>query len=183
MPIDSSTGRAKYEEIIQAPGSAGELLARARTWAAKTYEASNDAIQHYDLAAGVLVIRGITPVTYSELQQAFGARTARIVDIHHTLTIEAREGRIKLTFDNLQTQQSGSQSRFDYVPSPRNDLDAVVWQESTLSRRYPNNPNWVKKNAPIYLANSRALDQAIYARLVSLSVDLRRALKLKDKDW
>jgi hypothetical protein len=81
----SDEGEIQYREVIPTKLSAGTILKRARTWAAKTYSSANEAVQQYDSTQGVMLMRGKVRYQTSQLQ--------------HEILLEVKEGRYRLTLE------------------------------------------------------------------------------------
>jgi len=95
-PIENSTGKYTYQEVITVPNTnSQELYSRAKLWLAMTYRSAQDVIQLDDPDNGKIVAKGTFSIVYY-MNSAF---------IRHTLIIEIKDNRYRYTvtdfiFDN-----------------------------------------------------------------------------------
>ena len=82
-----------YQKTIEVSASKDEIFIRTMKWMTKTFQSAKSVIQYQDKEAGIVTGNGKidmnNPVTK--------------VYMDFVLTIEIKEGKVRLTFDNLST--------------------------------------------------------------------------------
>jgi len=127
LPRNDETGAVEYQQVVDVDGaSADELLSRARAWVAETYRSAQDVIQLDDPSAGRLIARGLTE--YSVFTVA--------VYVRHRLTVEARDGRYRVTVTDFEVQSaSGDSASLDPMGRPNRKAYEHVAEEIPLLLR------------------------------------------------
>ncbi|MFN7967620.1 MAG: DUF4468 domain-containing protein [Acidobacteriota bacterium] len=96
-PTDKATGRFLYQGVVDLNGvTATDLQARARAWVATVYRSGRDVVQLDDTQAGRIIAKGNFTIPWL-------TETARV---HHTLTIEFKDGRYRYTLTDFLFQGS-----------------------------------------------------------------------------
>lgn len=92
LPIDSSTSKITYSEVIYVDSSANkqELFSKARAWMTKAYKSSTDVILIEDKEAGKIVSKALMPVFHRVL----GTESLN-GHINYTISIYVKDGRYK----------------------------------------------------------------------------------------
>ncbi|MCX6218336.1 DUF4468 domain-containing protein [Spirosoma sp.] len=194
IPIDSTTGMVQFRRIIQIPGdsSVSSTISRARNWVTKTYRSANDVVQQYDPSNGIMVVQGLFVLEYAEMQYMLLNKITKTLQVFHTVTIEAKSNRVRITIDGLQTKKpdyagtSGriiQSERISYVPTPPSNEIALQVEEKKLDEMPMVGKGWARRNAPVYLYTDRNIDAALYKRVSDLLSDFESSMSKKEKDW
>jgi len=93
-------GLYQYQEVLEAPGTADELYDRAMTWVALRYNSANDVVQLRDKENHRIIVKG-------NWQQAAYLGMATLF-IHHTLQVETRDGRYRVSYGSFLVENAGS---------------------------------------------------------------------------
>jgi hypothetical protein len=94
----SAEGRVQYREVIEVPGvPSAELMKRARLWLASAYRSAPDVTKGSE--ADQLVVKGIYDLGEGEHYR--GTWRAK-----HTMVIEAKEGRVRVTIDRFEVARA-----------------------------------------------------------------------------
>ena len=95
----NAEGIYEYQEVVEVKSKpASEIYTKALEWIALNYESSNDVIQLTDPDQNLIIGKGVFLVTLF----------LKTGEIRHTLKIEARDGRFRVTFDRFSYYSSGS---------------------------------------------------------------------------
>ncbi len=95
VPIDAQTGAVVYQEVVPVEGvKAADLYVRATAAVLSLYKPAKDVTQLADKDTSRLTVKGSYPITTDALG------LDRDI-VRHTLTIECRDGRYRLTLANL----------------------------------------------------------------------------------
>lgn len=193
VPIDSASNLVEIQKIIAGDSLSGEqLTAKARTWVAKTHTSANDAVQQEDQKAGVLVVKRQFDVEYVEAQPLFGIKTKKTMEVFHTLIIESKPGRSRITLNSFETKHPDFRNdagkliqpaRLTWVPANGTDAVELLNMQKTLEAMPMASAGWAKRNAPVYLYSKRNLDRAIYEQAVALVMSFTKFMSTKQKDW
>ncbi|MFZ5368122.1 MAG: DUF4468 domain-containing protein [Spirochaetota bacterium] len=82
-----------YQKIIEAPGmTQAQLYDKALQWMAYTFRSSKNVIQYQNQNEFKIIGKGYLDVNYSGLAA---------VPTYFTLTIETKDGRLRITFSNM----------------------------------------------------------------------------------
>ena len=92
----------KVQRIIEVNKPKDELYKLSNEWLAKTFKSSKAVIQYQDKEEGVIVGKGFTSVMY------LGP-----LDTWFTMTIEIKENRMRITFDDLYITSSSATMRIE----------------------------------------------------------------------
>ena len=84
----NADGIFEYQEVIEVSGNADQLYARALNWITLNYKSAQDVIQLNDPENHKIIVKGYFSTT----------NFTQPVFIRHTLTIETREGRYRVTY-------------------------------------------------------------------------------------
>ena len=97
-------GQYEYQAVFEAPASPDEIYDRALAWIALNYRSANDVIQLKDDQNDKIIAKGtfITTNLFSE------------VSIRHTLQIEARDGRYRVTYGPFVYQGGPTAPEFPF---------------------------------------------------------------------
>ena len=92
LPIDSSTSKITYSEVIHVDSLANkqELFSRAREWFAKAYKSSTNVIQMEDKESGKIVGKALMQVYHKALGTEYQGGY-----INYTISIYMKDGRYK----------------------------------------------------------------------------------------
>lgn len=94
VPTDAA-GNIEYREVVEVPDTpADELYRRAKLWLAVAYRSAPDVTKLDDAAGGAIVAKGIFPVALPGVVPT--------VDTRHTLTLEFKDGRYRVTVNQLE---------------------------------------------------------------------------------
>ena len=92
IPIDPESGKYRHREVVEVQGaSADELLNRARSWVAASYQPGKYVTKLDDEGSHTLVIKGTTDVP----------RTTDQASVQYTLTLETEDGRYRCTIGDF----------------------------------------------------------------------------------
>ena len=96
FPRNEETGRYEFQEVVTVEGvGADELLRRARAWAESDYRSIAKGVRQSGYKdKGRVTVRGNTSTKWM----------LDTVQIHHSLTIEAREGRYRYTMTDFDLE-------------------------------------------------------------------------------
>lgn len=93
-------GQYHYQAVIEAPGAPDQLYDRAMAWIALNYVSANDVVQLSDRENRQIIAKGAWSV-----RQMLAAMW-----INHTLQIEAREGRYRVTYGQFTAENQSGRS-------------------------------------------------------------------------
>ena len=97
VPIDTETGNVLYQEVVPIEAATtAQIYSRAKATIATTYKSAKDVIQLDDKDAGRIVAKG---------NFRLGDRSS--VYVNHTTTVEAKDGRYRITIGDLVAEGSG----------------------------------------------------------------------------
>ena len=91
----------KYQQVIEVTGGKDTLFTKSLQWLAKTYTDSKEVIEYQDKEAGQIIGRGATQVLYNPTGIA-----PIYLNIRYAITIEVKENRARITFDQIYNPQS-----------------------------------------------------------------------------
>jgi hypothetical protein len=92
MPMDETTNRYTYQEVIEVSGATKEeLFDKARMWFTVTYVDAKSVIEVEDKAEGKIIGKGSFLIPFSLADRA----------IQHVVTLEVKNGRYRYTFTNF----------------------------------------------------------------------------------
>ena len=92
----TDSGHIQYREVIEVPGvSAAEIMRRARLWMAKAYQSAPDVIKASE--EGELVAKGVYEIPQGGLSTGTWL-------VRHTLTIEAKDGKARITLADFEVE-------------------------------------------------------------------------------
>src|SRR3972149_2220357 len=96
IPSDSTT----VQRVIEVPGIPKDIIyERSRIWIAKTFRSSKAVIEYENKETGVIIGNGIIHYINKKIDP-FGIYAAEI-PVRFTMEENIRDGKIKITFDNL----------------------------------------------------------------------------------
>lgn len=99
LPYDSVNNRFILDTVLIAEGlSKDKIHSLVNEWIALNYRSANDVIQMNDKEAGTIIAKG----TYPNI--LWGPVIGGTMNVVHTLTIKIKDGRIKITIENLKEQ-------------------------------------------------------------------------------
>lgn len=103
FPTDSVSGEPRLQEVHQLPKpmKPDDIISATRTWAAKTYRDANKVIQQYDPEPGVAIVKGVFRIQFLSDFKSFGSETPVEMQVRHTITIQAKQGRYRATMDGF----------------------------------------------------------------------------------
>lgn len=111
LPLDEN-GRPSYQVVGKIDGaSKDQLFRRARSWFVKSYKSANDVLQVNDANSGDLAGKGLFYVTAGTL--GVGYR----YPVRHLLSLEAREGKYRITLTDFSIDDPKLKAPIDNVPS------------------------------------------------------------------
>ncbi len=92
LPIDSTTGKITYTEVVSVDSLANkqELFSRAREWFAKAYMSSTKVIQMEDKESGKIIGKALIQVYYKFMKQLPSGGY-----INYTISIYIKNGKYK----------------------------------------------------------------------------------------
>ena len=161
LPTDE-LGRVQFQEVISLADStqpANQIITRCRSWAAKTYNNSEQVVQQYDPQSGVLIIKGVLVVTTAPETKFLGTTSPpQKNNIQHTLTLEAKKGRYRATINQLSimgypipvnsaieidpkkrykaTDRLGAEVRYLLLEGIQNEAEGLLYSlEKTLNKK------------------------------------------------
>nr|GFD13861.1 hypothetical protein [Tanacetum cinerariifolium] len=99
IPIDPTSGRVLYTEVVPAAGaSQAELYARAKLWFADTFKATKAVVQADDKEAGI-----IQGTAFQDIVVAGGGMPTAL-KLWYTVKIALKDGRYKYDINDLRVQ-------------------------------------------------------------------------------
>ena len=100
IPTDPGSGKYRYQGIVEVPGvSADALFTRARSWVTTFYPPGKYVTQLDDEGSRTLTIKGTTGSSNLTDQAS----------VHHTLTLETKDGRYRYTIEDLTVSTQSSE--------------------------------------------------------------------------
>ena len=156
LPIDSTTNKITFQEVVQSPGiSQDELYTRAREWFALTFKSAQDVIQMDDKASGKIIGKGAHRGT------AMILLTPSAFSLNYTVSLTVKEGRYRYEITDFTSQSDPSQ----YIPNPtRAPID--LWATD---------PDFKNKKGE-YKTNVRPILYSAFTVGVSLKETLKAAM-------
>lgn len=112
MPIDTATHKYQYREVLKAEASKDDLYSRARQWFVVNYKDASEVLQIQDKESGLLVGKGFLTVNFQGGQRK----------VYHTITIECKEGRYRLTITDFTLKFSSAYSEKPFELLSKNDF-------------------------------------------------------------
>lgn len=125
---DLSTGDLVYQEVVEVTDiNAAQLYSRAKATITDLYKSAKDVVQLDDKDAGRIVAKG----TYEIVGDALGTS---IDYVHHSLTIEAKDGRYRVTVSDLVIETLPSQSNLA-IPGFTEPFAEMITDSSCFGRK------------------------------------------------
>lgn len=107
LPIDSSTNKVSYSEVVKVDGtSKDELYTRAREWFSMAFKDAKSVLDMDDKAAGKLIGKGNSTGTFNILGTRFTLR------IHYTISVTTKDGRYRYEITDFTTSEDGTTNKF-----------------------------------------------------------------------
>ena len=104
----NDSGEYFYQEVISIDSTnQQDLYDKLHQWVAKTYVSANDVIQYNDKDTGKIIAKGLYKTTNYGWE----------VYLRHTLTLEAKDNRFRVTFDQLAYQGGPDAQRIPFEKS------------------------------------------------------------------
>ncbi|RZK14723.1 MAG: DUF4468 domain-containing protein [Hymenobacter sp.] len=108
LPLDPQTQLISYQGVVEVPGvRKADLYARAATWVAKSYAATDNDVQKHDPEAGELLVKGVRPAVTHALYEGV-MRSSYGGVVRHSLTIYVKDGRYKYILTDLVHDAAGA---------------------------------------------------------------------------
>ena len=171
LPIDSTTGRISYTEVVMVDSSLSkqELYSRAREWFAKTYNSSTNVIQMDDKESGKIVGKALMQVYCRSL-----GSDRKCGFVNYTISIYFKEGRYK--FELTDFYHTGQVISSDNVMPDYGACENWINDK----RKYPMMSQKAVQKISIYFL--KQLDEKANALLVDLKQAMKSKASLKP-DW
>ena len=119
LHVDSETKLWTVQEVVPVEGvSAKDLFSRGRAWVATTYLSANDVVQLTDADAGRLIAKGQTSIPWTMIRLL----------VWHTVTLEVKEGRYRVTVSDFQLSS-----------------ETDTWRQSLETERWSNSPKVLER--------------------------------------
>jgi hypothetical protein len=111
FPIDNSTGRITYSEVVQVDSvDSRELFVRARSWFAHTFISAQNVIQLEDKEAGRIIGKGVFAIADNvDNPTVMNVHVSGTVDF--TVEVLTKDGRYKYIISDLSFKLLGMQER------------------------------------------------------------------------
>lgn len=165
IPIDTSTGKVSYTEIVYADSvSKKELFDRSLEWLALNYKSANDVIQLQNEATGKIIAKGL----FKEYLSLMGGLTVYDCSVYHTLKIDIKEGRVRIQLTDLYEKHYVSPSQYS----------SGGWVEKPIEDAI--NPEYFAK---AYRDFMNRVDRQIHSSLDSYSKFIQKPSDKKSDDW
>lgn len=188
IPIDSITRMAIFQGVVSVDTSATveELANRAKSWADRTYPSANRTLEEYDIFTGTLILKAVFTIEYLQYQLTLGLKSKKQLTVYHTITVEAKTGQCQIKINEFSTKepdyrnQSGqliSSKSIPYIPKVSNDEIELQNEEAALAKRFNDESNRPKRNAPFYLASERNIDAAVYKAVSQVLSSFNKAIR------
>jgi hypothetical protein len=113
FPIDPTSQRITYSEVVQQPGvSQAELYARAKLWFANTFKSAKDVVQAEDKDAGVMQGTGWQDIYIKSMGIPSASK------LWYTVKLAAKEGRYRYEITEFRLQSYPSKYIYNPTPTP-----------------------------------------------------------------
>ncbi|NID09385.1 DUF4468 domain-containing protein [Fibrivirga algicola] len=99
LPIDSTTGRVSYQQVIQVKNNKASLFKNAQTWVTKSFGDYKSVIQFEDKEAGRLVIKG-----FSDINDA----ASIFSKLKYVITIDCKDDRYRVIMTDIEQGMKGA---------------------------------------------------------------------------
>ena len=110
-----------YQQVLDTPGDKDTLYRLANEWMVEMFVSAEAVIQYQDKAEGVLKGKG-------------EARTRSRGDVAFTLTIEMKDGKTRITFQNMHHPSTGDRLLDVFVVYDRESQGQfLAWAETAVS--------------------------------------------------
>lgn len=114
---------ASYSKIVESDVPLNTKFVNAKQWIAKTYGDYKAVLQFEDEQSGKIIIKGISPM--EKVTNAYS-------NMHYTLTIDCRNDKFRVKFENLRTRITMNLSRgTEYIDK---SYDEYVDQVSEMNQ-------------------------------------------------
>jgi len=165
IPIDTSTGKVSYTEIVYADSvSKKGLFDRAVEWVALNYKSANDVIQLKNEETGKIIAKGL----FSEYLSLMGGLTVFDCSIYHTITIDTKEGRVRMQITDLYEKH--------YAPATQ--YSSGRWVETPIEDEI--NPEYFARAYKDFISR---VDKNIHSTLDSFLKYIQKPSDKKLDDW
>lgn len=115
----NQNGEYQYQEVLKVENTSQEkIYDRINLWIAKNYVSANDVIQYENKETGKIIVKGNVSTTN------YGWK----VYLMHTLTIETKDDKFRITLDQFKYQAAGSSPVVSFsgsVPRKKKMLDKL----------------------------------------------------------
>jgi hypothetical protein len=149
---EASKSDLRFQKLVEAPGfTRDQLLDRARSWIAENLKWSTATIEHKDNGSATLVSTGVIKYPC----QGLGCLAKTDWKVHFTMRVDAKDGRLRLTFDDLLLSGPSSLDRklvyrdgFEFAALQLSDLDSIkpelleMGNQIVLSLKQKHENNW-----------------------------------------
>lgn len=131
IPIDSSTGRVSYTEIVYADSTLKkkDLFKKAIEWVALNYNSANDVIQLKDEESGKIIVKGNMVVVINPMGFVFERR------LKHTITIDTRDGRCRINITDFRGEFKVS-SQYETTLEQEIECVNVRWKKKPMFQKF-----------------------------------------------
>jgi Domain of unknown function (DUF4468) with TBP-like fold len=124
VQIDPTSSNVVYQEVVTIEGAtAADIYSRAKAAIAVSYKSAQDVVQLDDGEAKRIIAKG----TFD----ASGAMMTSSRFIRHTLTIEAKDGRYRISLSDLVSEFLGSQ----FAPPSSQPVEKVLEYSSCFGNK------------------------------------------------
>ncbi|QHV96545.1 DUF4468 domain-containing protein [Spirosoma endbachense] len=110
MPIDSTSGHIQFQQVVflEPDMNTEAIIWKAKVWVDITYPSTKNPIQQYNSKSGILVVKTQFPVTRTSYY--LDQPTTETITVYHTVTIEAKPGRYRVTLSNYEMGVDGQRT-------------------------------------------------------------------------
>lgn len=134
LPLNDEN-RIEFSEVVQFEGmTKDQIYAKAMAWFAESYRSANDVIQMDDKEAGVMIGKGLVRYNID-----LGMDGALPFSLRHVIKIEVREGRAKITMNNLLIRLNMKIGGVEPQPEPAYNFmnDEILYKKNGKARKKP----------------------------------------------
>jgi hypothetical protein len=128
-------GLISYEKVIPQIGTKGSLQSSASRFVAEIYRSANDVIQLNDRESGIIIAKGNFEITNESKQLIGNSNVISTRKILHTLKIELKDNRYKVTLSNFEFMNDPNALIFNGKVEPIYK-EAISFQENPPSKNY-----------------------------------------------
>lgn len=117
LPLESSTGKIKYEQVIEIPGTKDGLFTKTKLWLVDMFENSKDVIQHEDKAEGVITGQGYFLYkyyfSYAKKKAIITEKNIAVERASFAFKVFLKDGKAKLLVSDIVLLDPGKLSFLD----------------------------------------------------------------------